>query len=234
MPVEIRVPPLGESVVEATVGRWTKKEGEPVSRDEVLVELETDKITVEVAAPQDGVLGRIEKQEGATVGVDELLGALESGDGAARPAAQGPAASARDEQEEAPAPAAGKPEPQTSPAARALAAEHDIDIGAIRGSGPNGRITKEDVQKTIDGRDLAQPTAQQAAGAPRPAEPEPQPAQPSGQPSAQPAAPSAPARQPAPAPIQPQRPAAGQEGRETRERMSRRRQTIARRLVEAQ
>src|SRR5688572_5168040 len=76
MSVEIRVPPLGESVVEATVGQWTKSEGDSVRKDEILVELETDKITVEVAAPQDGVLGRIEQQEGATVGVNDLLGSL--------------------------------------------------------------------------------------------------------------------------------------------------------------
>src|SRR4028118_325574 len=83
MPVEIRVPPLGESVVEATVGRWTKKEGDAVSKDEILVELETDKVTVEVAAQAAGTLARIAKQEGETVGVNELLAELApSGDGA--------------------------------------------------------------------------------------------------------------------------------------------------------
>src|SRR5215207_6694233 len=83
MSVEIRVPPLGESVVEATVGQWTKAEGDPVRKDETLVELETDKITVEVAAPQDGVLGKILKREGETVGVNELLAQVEAGAGAA-------------------------------------------------------------------------------------------------------------------------------------------------------
>ncbi|HEV3049599.1 MAG TPA: biotin/lipoyl-containing protein, partial [Longimicrobium sp.] len=82
MPVEIRVPPLGESVVEATVGRWTKKEGDAVAKDEILVELETDKITVEVAAQAAGVLGKIQKNEGDTVGVNELLASLEAADGA--------------------------------------------------------------------------------------------------------------------------------------------------------
>ncbi|HYW06897.1 MAG TPA: biotin/lipoyl-containing protein, partial [Longimicrobium sp.] len=89
MPVEIRVPPLGESVVEATVGRWTKEEGQPVAKDEILVELETDKITVEVAAPQAGVLGRIVKREGESVGMNELLAELgEAAAGAAAPAAE--------------------------------------------------------------------------------------------------------------------------------------------------
>ena len=89
MPVEIRVPPLGESVVEATVGRWSKKEGEAVAKDEVLVELETDKITVEVAAQQAGVLQKIEKNEGDIVGVNELLALLDAG---AAATAQAPAA----------------------------------------------------------------------------------------------------------------------------------------------
>jgi 2-oxoglutarate dehydrogenase E2 component (dihydrolipoamide succinyltransferase) len=224
MPVEIRVPPLGESVVEATVGRWTKQEGDSVSRDEILVELETDKITVEVAAPQDGVLGRIEKQEGATVGVDELLGAIESGNGAQPATTGGDEAGAAGAEaragEEPPAAAADGQEPKTSPAARALAAEHRVDITAIRGSGPTGRVTKEDVQKTLEGRELAQPVAQQAAAAPRPA-PAPPPSTPAPPPSA-------PADQPK---VAAEEKAAG---REKRERMSRRRQTIARRLVEAQ
>src|SRR3954453_13279908 len=79
MPVEIRVPPLGESVVEATVGRWSKQEGDAVRKDDVLVELETDKITVEVAAPADGTLGSVKKKEGDTVGVNELLAEMEPG-----------------------------------------------------------------------------------------------------------------------------------------------------------
>ena len=210
MPVEIRVPPLGESVVEATVGRWTKQPGQPVAKDEILVELETDKITVEVAAPQAGVLGRIAKNEGDTVGVNELLAELAEGGATAE---AGPAA--------APAPAAAAPaapaqpaaapveDAQTSPAVRTLAADNNLDLARIRGSGPNGRITKEDVLKVIeDGR----ARAQQPAATPAPA------------PAAQPAAPAA----------QPAAPKTAQPGREKRERMSRRRQTIARRLVEAQ
>jgi 2-oxoglutarate dehydrogenase E2 component (dihydrolipoamide succinyltransferase) len=231
MPVEIRVPPLGESVVEATVGRWSKKEGDSVRKDEVLVELETDKITVEVAAPADGTLGAVKKQEGDTVGVNELLAELEAGAAAPAAAQEGRAASVRYEEKagaadasstaapaaaataEAPSPAAGSADAPTSPAARAIAAEHGLDIATVAGSGPNGRVTKEDVLKRIeDGR--------AAAGAPqRLAEPAP------AQPAAQPAA-AKPAAAPAPTPTG-DRP-------ETRQRMSRRRQTIAKRLLEAQ
>jgi 2-oxoglutarate dehydrogenase E2 component (dihydrolipoamide succinyltransferase) len=211
MPVEIRVPPLGESVVEATVGRWTKQQGQPVAKDEILVELETDKITVEVAAPQAGVLGRIVKNEGETVGVNELLAELGEGAGAE----QAPEAAPADPSAPAPT-AAAAPEiaehvgegAQTSPAVRTLAADNNLDLAQIRGSGPNGRITKEDVLKVIeDGRARAQQQPAAAPAAPAPA--------------AQPATP-----RPQPAPAAP--------GREKRERMSRRRQTIARRLVEAQ
>jgi 2-oxoglutarate dehydrogenase E2 component (dihydrolipoamide succinyltransferase) len=222
MPVEIRVPPLGESVVEATVGRWTKQEGEAVARDEILVELETDKITVEVAAPSAGVVGRIEKAEGDTVGVNDLLGTLEEGEGPAAakteaPAAktEAPAAEPEDgggeaRKEGAPAPATAGAEtaparegaPQTSPAVRALVAEHGVDLDEVRGSGPGGRVTKEDVLRRIEeGR-----------------------AQPKSEP--------APAPRPAAAPAPAASVAVG--AREERQRMSRRRQTIARRLVEAQ
>jgi 2-oxoglutarate dehydrogenase E2 component (dihydrolipoamide succinyltransferase) len=231
MAVEIRVPPLGESVVEATVGRWTRKEGDSVAKDDVLVELETDKITVEVAAQAAGTLGKIQKNEGDTVGVNELLGTLEAADGASPADAAGQTASARYEEKApaaepsaAPTPAApaaeapaggGSADAQTSPAVRALVAEHGLDVAGIRGSGPNGRVTKEDVLKVIeDGR--ARAAQPQAAPAP----------------SAAPAQPAAPAPQPAAAKPAPAPRAA--DGREERQRMSRRRQTIARRLVEAQ
>ncbi|HEX9937959.1 MAG TPA: 2-oxoglutarate dehydrogenase complex dihydrolipoyllysine-residue succinyltransferase [Longimicrobium sp.] len=231
MPVEIRVPPLGESVVEATVGRWSKKEGDSVRKDEVLVELETDKITVEVAAPADGTMGSVRKNEGDTVGVNEVLAVMEAG--AAAPAAQaGAAAPAQAEAQagaaapaaspaaatataEAPATPAGGDAP-TSPAARAIAAEHGIDIASVQGSGPNGRVTKEDVLKRIeDGRAAAGAPARQPAAAAQPA-----------QPAAAPA--------PAAAKAATHAPAARGDRPETRERMSRRRQTIARRLLEAQ
>jgi 2-oxoglutarate dehydrogenase E2 component (dihydrolipoamide succinyltransferase) len=238
MPVEIRVPPLGESVVEATVGRWAKNEGDAVRKDDVLVELETDKITVEVAAPADGTLGSVKKKEGDTVGVNELLAEMEAG--AAPAEAQAPAAAAApaDAQagaaapaETAPAPAAtataeaeaGSADTQTSPAARAIAAEHGLDLASVRGSGPNGRVTKEDVLKRIeDGRAAAGAPAREAAA-----------------PAATPTTASAPAAPAAtPAPASAAKPAAtpvpAGERAETRERMSRRRQTIARRLLEAQ
>ncbi|MBV9774406.1 MAG: 2-oxoglutarate dehydrogenase complex dihydrolipoyllysine-residue succinyltransferase [Gemmatimonadetes bacterium] len=219
MSVEIRVPPLGESVVEATVGRWTKKEGESVAKDEILVELETDKITVEVAAPQAGTLGPIAKQENDTVGVNELLATLNEGAGApaSAPEQAGLTASVRyEEKAESAQPVAAAPagEAQTSPAVRVLASEHGIDLGQVRGSGPNGRITKEDVLGIIEN---GRARAAQPQAAPTPA-PRPATAQ---APAAKPAS----ALQAAPA-------ATG--ARETRERMSRRRQTIARRLVEAQ
>jgi 2-oxoglutarate dehydrogenase E2 component (dihydrolipoamide succinyltransferase) len=217
MAIEIRVPPLGESVVEATVGRWTKAEGDPVAKDEILVELETDKITVEVAAQSAGVLGRIEKQEGDSVGVNEILGHLEEGAGAAQKEAPARAEAAGTAEAAEPVGQPGRPAGegdaasaaeggQTSPAVRAIAAEHGLDLTAIRGTGPNGRVTKEDVLKAAEAK---------TSGAPAPSKPAP--------------TPSAPPRPMAPAA---EAPARGE--RETRERMSRRRQTIARRLVEAQ
>ena len=227
MPVEIRVPPLGESVVEATVGRWSKKEGDPVRKDEVLVELETDKITVEVAAPADGTLGSVKKQEGDTVGVNELLAEMEAGAAPAAAAQEGRAATVQSEAKAGAAAASSTAAPAaaatatadapTSPAARAIAAEHGLDIATVQGSGPNGRVTKEDVLKRIeDGRAAAGAPQRQAEAAPA-AGPQPAPA------AAQASTP-APASTAAPA---------GERG-ETRQRMSRRRQTIARRLLEAQ
>ena len=207
MSVEIRVPPLGESVVEATVGTWLKKAGDAVEKDEVLVELETDKITVEVAAARNGVLSSIAKEEGETVGVNDLLGAIEAGEGA--PAASEGGEDSPAEAAAAPAATAGKAAapvreggPQSSPAARAVAAEHDIDLASVKGSGPNGRITKEDVVRAAEAKSA--PAAAPAAAAPAP----------------KPAAPAA---------------APSDSGKaEVRERMTRRRQTIARRLVESQ
>ena len=204
MPVEIRVPPLGESVVEATVGRWTKQPGDAVAKDDVLVELETDKITVEVAAQAAGTLGSIAKNEGDTVGLDELLGTIEEGAGA--PA--GAAAPAPADADAAPSSGgsgqtAEAPEPATSPSVRRIAAERNVDLGQVSGTGPRGRITKDDMLRQQEGAPA--PAAQQPAAAPQPAPQQ---------------------RAAAPAP--------SQDVREERQRMSRRRQTIARRLVEAQ
>jgi 2-oxoglutarate dehydrogenase E2 component (dihydrolipoamide succinyltransferase) len=232
MSVEIRVPPLGESVVEATVGQWTKAEGDPVRKDETLVELETDKITVEVAAPQDGVLAKILKQEGETVGVNELLAQVEAGAGAATAAGSGAAtasaggATATVQPATAttatppappsapaaqPAAASGDGATRTSPAARAIAAEHGIDLTTISGSGPNNRVVKEDVLKAAQAKTSAPPAS-------APAAPEPSPSARSMGAAAAPPAPTA----------------GGRADRESRKRLSRRRQTIARRLVEAQ
>jgi 2-oxoglutarate dehydrogenase E2 component (dihydrolipoamide succinyltransferase) len=225
MSVEIRVPPLGESVVEATVGQWSKGEGDPVIKDEILVELETDKITVEVAAPQDGVMGSIQKAEGETVGVNELLGMLEAAGAAAAPSGNGGATGADAEAE--PSAAASPPgdaddgSAQTSPAARAIAAEHGIDLASVKGSGPNGRVTKEDVAKAAEAKTAGSGAAAPAATTSRQAAPAASSTSPSGSGAAQPARSAAPA-------------AAGRSDRESREKMSRRRQTIARRLVEAQ
>src|SRR5690606_28741158 len=133
---------LGESVVEATVGQWSKAEGEAVRKDEVLVELETDKITVEVAAPQDGVLGSIARREGEIVGVNELLGTLSAGEpsnggapAAAEPKAAAEAAPAKPSGDEVVGQSPSSSEErgaQTSPAARAIAAEHGIELSTIR------------------------------------------------------------------------------------------------------
>lgn len=206
MATDIKVPTLGESVSEATVARWLKKAGEAVAMDEALVELETDKVTLEVNASAAGVLAEIVAPEGANVEVGALLGVINEGASAgAAPAAAAPAA--------APAPAAPAPAAApaaapgniaaSGPAARKLADEKGVDTASIAGSGKDGRITKGDV--------LAAPAA----------------------PAAKPAAP-APA--PAPkmvwaAGTQGDRPRAAQE---ERVRMTRLRQRIAERLKEAQ
>ena len=147
MSVEIKVPTLGESVTEATVAKWFKTAGEPIAVDEPIVELETDKVTVEVNAPVSGTLAEIVVAEGSEVEVGALLGYMEEGDAPARAAGNGraePAARAA-----APAAAASTPPAAapagTGPAARKAAAEHGVDLGAIQGSGPKGNITKADV-----------------------------------------------------------------------------------------
>src|SRR5580700_11509598 len=139
MAIEIRVPALGESISEATVGKWFKKAGEPVQADEPLVELETDKVTLEVNAPSSGVLSEIAAETGQTVAIGALLGQLSAG--AATPAATSvPAAAAK----AAPAPAAATPMPP-APAAAKLAAEDKIDLASVAGSGKRGQVLKGDV-----------------------------------------------------------------------------------------
>jgi 2-oxoglutarate dehydrogenase E2 component (dihydrolipoamide succinyltransferase) len=214
---EIRVPTLGESVTEATIGKWFKKAGDVVAVDEPLVELETDKVTIEVPAPAAGVLTDVAVKDGDTVAVGALLGAIKEGPGAvpagrpdqkierAKPIDAGPEQPKPRDAAPAPPP---KPKPAAAPAAdmplapsvRKIAAETGIDAATVPGSGKDGRVTKGDMLAAIE-RAVAQPT-----------------------PVAQPAA-AIQARAPSPP---------DDAAREERVRMTRLRQTIARRLKDAQ
>jgi 2-oxoglutarate dehydrogenase E2 component (dihydrolipoamide succinyltransferase) len=206
MAVEVVVPALGESIVEATVGRWRKHEGEAVQEGEPLVDLETDKVNVEVHAPKAGVLAAIRHREGEEVTVGAVLALLEEA-GAAEAAAPAPAG-----EPPTAAPAEAGP-PVAGPAVRRLAAELGVDLNRLRGSGPHGRITAADVE--------AAARATSPTSAPPPLAPTVSPAPPPPTP--------APPAEPEPARAVPSgvRP-------EERVRLSRRRLTIARRLVEVQ
>jgi 2-oxoglutarate dehydrogenase E2 component (dihydrolipoamide succinyltransferase) len=215
---EIRVPALGESVTEATIGKWFKKAGDAVAVDEPLVELETDKVTIEVPAPAAGILGDIAVKDGDTVAVGALLGEIKEGAGAvaagrpeqkterAKPIDAGPEQPAK----AAPGPAPAKPAPAKAapppadvplaPSVRKLAAESGVDAATVPGTGKDGRLTKGDMLAAIE----------RAAAAPMPV--------------AQPAAAVA-VRAPSPP---------DDAAREERVRMTRLRATIARRLKEAQ
>jgi 2-oxoglutarate dehydrogenase E2 component (dihydrolipoamide succinyltransferase) len=170
MAVEIKVPAMGESVTEATVARWFKKEGEAVKRDEPLVELETDKVTVEVPSPADGAIESIAVKEGATVGVGALLGAIAEGKaGAAKTADK--AAAKPESKAEAPKPAAAaapasKAEVAAMPAAKRIAAESGMALSAIAGTGRDGRVTKGDMLGALEAR-AAAPAAAPAPAGPR-------------------------------------------------------------------
>ena len=217
---EIRVPTLGESVTEATIGKWFKQPGDPVAVDEPLVELETDKVTIEVPAPAAGTLAAIAAKDGATVAVGALLGEIKEGAGAA-PSKTTPAPTGRPDQKTsttAPIGAADeqpvtraqpKPEAQTpkpapdmpvAPSVRKLAAESGMDAAAVAGTGKDGRVTKGDMMAAIE----------RAAAAPTPV--------------AQPAS-AVQVRAPSPA---------DDASREERVKMTRLRATIARRLKDAQ
>lgn len=201
---EIRVPTLGESVTEATIGRWFKKAGDAVAVDEPLVELETDKVTIEVPAPSAGTLSEIIAADGTTVAVGALLGQITDGAAGAKPAAK-PAAAAPAPAAAAPAaaPAAPKAPPADAPLApsvRKLSAETGIDASTVPGSGKDGRVTKGDMLAAIE----------RAASAPTPVN--------------QPAA-AVQVRAPSPA---------DDAAREERVKMTRLRQTIARRLKDVQ
>ncbi len=190
--VDVMVPTLGESVAEATVASWFKKVGDSVTQDEMLCELETDKVSVEVPAPASGVLTEILAAEGATVEAGGKLAVMSAGEGAAAAPAAAPEAPAA-----APAPASGGKDVEDAPSAKKLMAENNLSSDSVTGTGRDGRIMKEDVQKA-----LASPTPKAAA----------------------PAAAAAP-RAPVPA---------EDAGREERVKMTRLRQTIARRLKDAQ
>ena len=145
MATEIRVPTLGESVSEATIGRWFKKPGEAVKADEPLLELETDKVTLEVNAPSAGVLAEIVAKEGDTVGIGALLGNIGAGSGAAAAPAAAPAPKAEaPKAAPAPAPAAAKSS-DNGPAVARMAAETGINPASVAGSGKDGRVTKGDM-----------------------------------------------------------------------------------------
>ena len=204
---DIRVPTLGESVTEATIGRWFKHAGDSVSVDEPLVELETDKVTIEVPAPAAGVLSEILVKDGETVAPGALLGQIKEGAGAPAKAAAAPAAASPPGAKPAPPPPQSAPAPKAAPAdaprapsVRKLAAESGISASTVPGSGKDGRVTKGDMLDAI-ARAVQTPT-----------------------PVAQPAA-AVQARAPSPP---------DDAAREERVRMSRLRQTIARRLKEAQ
>ena len=208
---DIMTPALGESVTEATVARWAKKAGDAVKRDEVLVELETDKVSLEVVAPEDGVLSEIDAEEGATVLPGQRLGRVGTGSGVqpapepAAPFAPGPPAVA-------PVAAPAK-SPPLSPSVQRIVSENDLDLAMIVGGGKDGRITKGEALAAVEARSASVP-----GPAPAPV------ASPAGTMAAVatvalPITPSIP-RETGP--------------REERVRMTRLRQTIARRLKEAQ
>ena len=204
---EIRVPALGESVTEATIGKWFKQPGDVVAVDEPLVELETDKVTIEVPAPAAGVLTDVAVKDGDTVAVGALIGAIKEGAGAAPTKA--PAQPAAAAPQAAPPPAPPKPaaapkapgaEMPLAPSVRKIAAETGMDAAAVPGTGKDGRVTKGDMLAAIE-RAAAQPTPVSAPAA-----------------AIQARAPSPP----------------DDAAREERVRMTRLRQTIARRLKDAQ
>ncbi|WAJ35586.1 2-oxoglutarate dehydrogenase complex dihydrolipoyllysine-residue succinyltransferase [Pseudomonas sp. GOM7] len=167
MAIEIKAPTFPESVADGTVATWHKKPGEAVKRDELIVDIETDKVVIEVLAEADGVLAEIIKNEGDTVLSNELLGKLTEGGAAAAAPAAAPAAAAAPAQAAAPAAAAGD-DAILSPAARKLAEENGIDPNSIAGTGKGGRVTKEDVVAAVEAKKSA-PAAPAAKPAAAPA-----------------------------------------------------------------
>ena len=162
---DIMTPALGESVSEATVARWAKKPGEAVRKDEILVELETDKVSLEVAAPADGVLESISAEEGATVEPGAVLGRVKEGAAAAAPAAK-PAPAKAPAAAPATAPAKAPAAAILAPSAQRVAVEGGLDPAAIPGTGKGGRVTKADALAALEARAAAPPPAP-APSAPR-------------------------------------------------------------------
>lgn len=170
MAIEIKAPTFPESVADGTVATWHKKPGEAVKRDELIVDIETDKVVIEVLAEADGVLAEIIKNEGDTVLSNELLGKLTEGGAVAAAPAAAPAAAAAPAQAAAPAAAAGD-DAILSPAARKLAEENGIDPNSIAGTGKGGRVTKEDVVAAVEAKKNAPAAAAKPAAAPAAAAP---------------------------------------------------------------
>ncbi|AZF36519.1 Dihydrolipoamide succinyltransferase component (E2) of 2-oxoglutarate dehydrogenase complex [Pseudomonas sp. R4-39-08] len=169
MAIEIKAPSFPESVADGTVATWHKKPGEAVKRDDLIVDIETDKVVLEVLAEADGVLGAIVAEEGATVLSNQVLGSIEEGSAAAAPAAAAPAAAAS--AAPAAAPAAGGEDPIAAPAARQLAEENGINLASIKGTGKDGRVTKEDVVAAIEAKKNAPAAAPAKTAAPAAAAP---------------------------------------------------------------
>ncbi|MEE3317114.1 MAG: 2-oxoglutarate dehydrogenase complex dihydrolipoyllysine-residue succinyltransferase [Pseudomonadota bacterium] len=157
--VDVMVPTLGESVTEATVSTWFKQVGDTVAQDEMLCELETDKVSVEVPAPAAGVLTEITAAEGSTVDASAKLGVISSGAGASAAPAAAPAAAA-------PAASTGK-DVEDAPAAKKMMAEAGLSAGSVQGTGRDGRVMKEDVQKALAAGTAAASAAPAPAAAPR-------------------------------------------------------------------
>ncbi|MFK3943686.1 2-oxoglutarate dehydrogenase complex dihydrolipoyllysine-residue succinyltransferase [Pseudomonas monteilii] len=167
MAIEIKAPTFPESVADGTVATWHKQPGEAVKRDELIVDIETDKVVLEVLATADGVLGDIVKGEGDTVLSDEVLGSIVEGGAAAAPSAA-PAAAAPAAAPSAAADA-GEDDPIAAPAARKLAEENGIDLATVSGTGKGGRVTKEDMVAAIANKKSAPaPAAKPAAPAAAP------------------------------------------------------------------
>ena len=186
--ISIKVPPLGESIVEATVARWVRKEGESVAAGDTLVELETDKVTVEVPALKGGVLARQTKRDGDVVAVGDVLGEIDESAAGTAPAParaaapEAPAAAAAPAAAPAPAPAApatptaGATEVKASPAARRVAAEGGVDLASVTGTGRGGVVSKPDVIEQGGRAAQGDGASARAAEAPsRPAAPTPAP-----------------------------------------------------------